>query len=63
MPDINNDSMVGDLNQLINDLNSGNPAAQLSARLRRHQLNAASNTSARRVIPPTSDEPNTGNIQ
>ena len=27
MPDINNDSMVGDLNQLINDLNAGKKAS------------------------------------
>ena len=27
MPDINNDSMVGDLNQLINDLNAGKSAS------------------------------------
>ena len=51
MPDINNDSMVGDLNQLINDLNSGNPAAQLSARLRCQQLNVASNVSTRKSVP------------
>ena len=44
MPEINNDSMVGDLNQLINDLNSGGknsargpqPVRQLSASRRPH---------------------------
>ena len=42
MPDIHNESMVGDLNQLINDLNSGNnPSATLNARQRRQAHIAA----------------------
>ena len=63
MPDINNDSMVGDLNQLINDLNSGNPAAQLSARLRCQQLNvASSNVSTRKSVPLIASDEQKNNV-
>lgn len=55
MPDMNNDSMVGDLNQLINDLNSGrhNSTPNTQILSARRQLIASQATRETRDASPT----------